>query len=77
LDSIQSETEKHLIEKSALNQDADNFNVDILNLPVSFVLFMTIGWMAASAGLMMLLHSNWSFFESFYFIIITFSTVST
>uniref|UniRef100_A0A915KL05 Potassium channel domain-containing protein n=1 Tax=Romanomermis culicivorax TaxID=13658 RepID=A0A915KL05_ROMCU len=62
-------------QQAQAQSDSEARNMDILSLPLSFVCLMTIAWVVLAAALFLLWENGWSYFNSFYFTVVSFSTV--
>lgn len=79
--NIQAQHSEHISGESPMTPLPDNLkNYEIddeFNLPISVAIVMLIVYMVVGAAIYCLLENDWSFFEAFYFVFISISTIGT
>lgn len=59
-----------------LPENLENYEIDDeFNLPISVAIVMLVSYMLIGASIFCLLEQEWSFFEAFYFVFISISTI--
>lgn len=59
-----------------LPENLQNYEIDDeFNVPISVAIVMLLSYMLFGAALYCILENNWSFFEAFYFVFISISTI--
>lgn len=59
-----------------LPENLKNYEIDDeFNLPISVAIIMLVGYMIFGAAIYCILEEDWTFFESFYFVFISISTI--
>jgi hypothetical protein len=59
-----------------LPENLENYEIDDeFNVPISVAIVMLLTYMLCGAAIYCILETNWSFFEAFYFVFISISTI--